>query len=73
MKLFTNLLLLGALASSVLSTAIPEVAEEAEVGDVADSGVSTPDDAPGSFAEARAVRQTFNLPPERRRTLTNRL
>ncbi|KJZ77763.1 hypothetical protein HIM_02940 [Hirsutella minnesotensis 3608] len=52
MKFFANILLLGALASSVLATAIPEMAEEAEVGD---QGVSTPEDAPGSLAAARAV------------------
>ncbi|RCI16293.1 hypothetical protein L249_1858 [Ophiocordyceps polyrhachis-furcata BCC 54312] len=53
MKLLNNLLLMGALATSVLSTAIPEMAEEAAV----EEGVSTLEDAPGGvFAEARAVR-----------------
>lgn len=37
MKLLTNVLLLGALATSVLANAIPDVAEEAQQADVADA------------------------------------
>ncbi|PFH61730.1 hypothetical protein XA68_16451 [Ophiocordyceps unilateralis] len=54
MKFLTNVLLLGAFATSVLSTAIPEMAEAA-----VDEGVSTLADAPGAFAEARALADHF--------------
>ncbi|RDA88483.1 hypothetical protein CP532_6605 [Ophiocordyceps camponoti-leonardi (nom. inval.)] len=58
MKFLNNLLLIGALATSVLSTAIPEMAEEAAV----EEGVSTLEDAPGGvFAEARAVRRILSF------------
>ncbi|PHH77508.1 hypothetical protein CDD80_530 [Ophiocordyceps camponoti-rufipedis] len=50
MKFITNVLLFGAFATSVLSTAIPEMGEAVE------EGVSTVADAPGAvFAEAKRM------------------
>ncbi|KAM4063842.1 hypothetical protein HRG_006944 [Hirsutella rhossiliensis] len=58
MKFLTNMLLLGALATSVLANAIPDVAEEAkQTAEVAnDQAHSSADEAPGTLAEAARKR-----------------